>query len=416
MEAIAIRDRVKELRRVKASELQANPKNWREHPTQQRDALRGILEEVGIAGALLARETEDGTLQLIDGHLRAEDDPDIEWPVLVLDVNQDEADKLLLTHDPLSAMAETNKGLLDTLLKECAISNEAVNDMLTDLAKDAGCEWAAEPEIVEDEVPEPPAEPITKRGQLWILGENRLLCGDATKADEVARLMNGERAGLMNTDPPYGISFDNAALGETRREYTAITNDDLADEKLQAFLESCFRIATSYALEKNAAWYLWHAHLTQGYFAAAAAAANVVLHRQIIWVKPRLILGRGNYHWKHEPCFMGWVDGCQPPDYGEGAGERTQTTVWEIDGVNTAERREYEHATPKPIRLFAIPMIKHLKPGEIAFEPFAGSGPQIIAATQLGRRCFAMDIEPRYTDVCIARWEKLTGHKATLAS
>jgi DNA modification methylase len=229
--------------------------------------------------------------------------------------------------------------------------------------------------------------------------------------------MAGERAGVMNTDPPYGISFDNAALGPTRKNYSAIKNDDLKDQNLQAFLEDVFRLAKAEALKINAAWYLWHAHLTQGYFsaaAAAAAAAAVVLHRQIIWVKPRLILGRGQYHWKHEPCFMGWVDKHQPPDYGLGNGERTQTTIWEIDGISGSERKEFNHASPKPTGIFSIPIVKHLKAGEIAYEPFAGSGPQFIAAEQNGVRCFGMELEPKFCDVIVKRWENFTGKRAIL--
>ena len=139
-----------------------------------------------------------------------------------------------------------------------------------------------------------------------------------------------------------------------------------------------------------------------------------MLHRQIIWVKPALLLTRGQYHWKHEPCFMGWVKGHQPPDYGRGNGERDQTTVWEVASVTNSEREEYNHSCPKPVGLFTIPIVKHLKPGEIAYEPFAGSGPQFIAAEQLGRRCYGMECEPRYCDVIVKRWEQFTGLKAKL--
>jgi site-specific DNA-methyltransferase (adenine-specific) len=192
-----------------------------------------------------------------------------------------------------------------------------------------------------------------------------------------------------------------------------VANDALCDAELQSFLESAFRAATGAALADNAAWYLWHAHLTQGFFAAAAAAAaNVVLHRQIIWVKPVLLLGRGQYHWKHEPCFMGWVEGHQPPDYGLGKGERTQTTVWEIASVTQAERKEFNQSTPKPVGLFSTPIIKHLLPTEIAYDPFAGTGPQVIAAEQLGRRCYAMDIAPACCQCIIDRWEVFTGQTA----
>jgi hypothetical protein len=193
-----------------------------------------------------------------------------------------------------------------------------------------------------------------------------------------------------------------------------VANDKLQEEKLQAFLEAAFGPAANIALAPNAAWYLWHAHLTQGFFAAAAAAvaAAVILHRQIIWVKPVLLLGRGQYHWKHEPCFMGWVRGHEPPDYGRGNGERDQTTVWEIASVTQAERKKFDHSTPKPVGLFAIPIIKHLRREEICYDPFAGSGPQVIAAEQLERRCYGMEIDPRYCDVIVERWQQFSGGKA----
>jgi DNA modification methylase len=222
----------------------------------------------------------------------------------------------------------------------------------------------------------------------------------------------------MNTDPPYGVAYANDDRPNPGVAKPRVANDGLAHEKLQAFLESVFRVAVECALAEKSAWYLWHAHLTQGYFAAAAAAAaaNVVLHRQIIWVKPVLLLGRGQYHWKHEPCFMGWIKGQQPPDYGEGNGERTQTTIWELKTVTQAERKEFNHSTPKPVELFAIPIVKHLKQGEICFEPFAGSFPQLIAAQQLGRRCFGMDLVPEFVDVGCMRWSKLTGSQPILES
>ena len=410
-----IRDRIKSLRRVSASELIPNAANWRTHPGEQQDALRGILAEVGIADAILVRETPEG-LQIIDGHLRADLDPTVKWPCLVLDVDEAEAAKLLATFDPLAAMATTDAAKLDALLREIDTGSEALQQMLADLADEAGLYQDEQKEITEDEVPEPPVDPITKPGDLWLLGEHRLLCGDSTKVEDVSRLMNGERAALMNTDPPYGVSYANDDRPNPGVAKPRVANDGLADEKLQEFLESCFRAAVDIALEPNAAWYMWHAHLTQGYFAAAAAAAaaNVVLHRQIIWVKPVLLLGRGQYHWKHEPCFMGWVKGNQPPDYGLGGGERTQTTIWEVGSVSQAERKEFNHATPKPVELFAIPLVKHTKPGEICYEPFSGSAPQLIAAEQLNRRCFAIELSPQYCDVAVARWEKLTGKKATL--
>lgn len=262
-----------------------------------------------------------------------------------------------------------------------------------------------------DECPETPKVAVTRLGDLWLMGEHRLLCGDATRADDVSRLMRGEYAGLMNTDPPYGIKYDSAELHPHGVSFGRITGDEREDKDLQRFLEAVFTVALS-GLHLNAAWYLWHAHLTQGFFAAAAAAAaaQVILHRQIIWVKPVLVFGRGQYHWKHEPCFMGWVEGNQPPDYGD----HTDTTVWEAGRVSQAERDTFQHSTPKPVELFRRPIVKHLQAGEIAYDPFAGSGPQFIAAEELGRRCYGLDIEPMYCDVIVQRWQNFTGREATL--
>lgn len=237
-----------------------------------------------------------------------------------------------------------------------------------------------------------------ERGDLWAIGDHRLMCGDSTNAEDVARVMGGDRAVLMNTDPPYGIAYGEKGTQNWKGEVDRlkIASDQFQDEQLQIFLEQCFRIAADCALEINAAWYLWHAHLTQGFFAAAAAAAaaNVILHRQIIWVKPSLILGMGQYHWRHEPCFFGWIEGHQPPDYGD----RTQTTVWELGRQN-----ETPHPTEKPVELFVIPIEKHTKRSEVIYEPFCGSGSQLVACEQTGRRGRGIEIAEKYCAVTLQR-------------
>jgi len=422
-----IKDRIKELVRVKGSELIKNDQNWRIHPQEQREALSGVLSQIGIADALIARRTRKG-LELIDGHMRVEENPDIKWPVLVLNVTAKEADELLATLDPLTAMANADAEKLASLLSGVSFTDDGTSEMLATLAEDNGIDLN---ESANGELDDPPAEIDkaeqlrkkwkVKKGQLWEIAgpsglTHRLLCGDATQEDNVRLLMGVERAGLMNTDPPYGIGYDNASVHPDHGPIAdKVSGDDKTGGAIQPFLESCWKVAVSHAIKKNAAWYMWHAMLTQGYFsAAAAAAAGVILHRQIIWVKPALVFGRGQYHWKHELCFMGWVEGNQPPDYGEGNGERTQTTVWEIDSVSNAERKEMNHSTPKPVELFRIPIVKHLKPGEIAYEPFAGSGPQFLAAEQLGRRCYGIEIEPKYVAVALERM-KAIGCQATLA-
>src|SRR5262245_7506783 len=200
-----IRDRIKELRRVRAGDLRPHPKNWRTHPEEQQNALRGILAEVGYVDALIVRELPDGSLQIVDGHLRAETTPDALVPVLVVDLDDSEADKVLATLDPLGAMAEPDEEQLAALLKGIETDSEALAAMLEQIAQDAGCE--ANGEIVEDEVPEPPDEATTKLGDLILLGNHRLLCGDSTKPADVARLLDEQSARMLFTDPPWNVGI-----------------------------------------------------------------------------------------------------------------------------------------------------------------------------------------------------------------
>lgn len=237
-----------------------------------------------------------------------------------------------------------------------------------------------------------------KRGDLIEIGSHRLLCGDSTSAEDVGELMSGKIAELMNTDPPYGIAYvSNAQSKGQSVDYGEIQNDELDGEALQDFLEKAIKVAVPY-LKDNAAFYLWHPMLTQGtFFAAAAAAADILINRQIIWVKPNFIFGRGDYHWKHELCFYGWRRGFKPDFYGA----RNQDTVWLIGREN-----DKIHPTQKPLELFTRPIKNHTKSGAIVYEPFSGSGSQLIAADQLGRICYGMEIEPKYCQVVIERYIK----------
>ena len=402
-----IRDRIKELRRVPASSLRPNPKNWRTHPKEQADALRGMLAEIGFAEALVARELEDGTLELIDGHLRAETVGDTAVPVLVLDVNEAEADKLLATLDPLAALAGVDTQKLEDLLATVETDSEALQSMLDELAKDAGIE--VEPEIVEDEVPEPPVDPITKPGDLWLLGEHRLLCGDSTNAEDVERLMTGAKGRLIATDHPYGVDFSGSRYCPTAKKWEGIANDKRQGDDLCEWLTSMWSIWLK-LVEDDSSFYAWCAPMKEGAAAAAAMRkAGIHVQSQIIWVKNALVLGQADYQWKHETCWYGFLKGKQHRWFGE----RDKTTVWEIKKVSSGQ---YVHPMQKPVDLYAIAMQHHTLKGDTVCEPFSGSGTQFIAAEQLGRRCFGMEISPAYCDVIVKRWETLTGRKATLAT
>jgi len=400
---------------VSIAALSQDPANARKHDEKNLEAIKASLRRFGQQKPIVVDSSN--VVRAGNGTLAAA--TALGWEsinVVQTDLQGSEATAYAIADNRTAELAEWDESVLAASLSSLADVDETWLSDLQFSEKELAELVAStqEQEIIEDEVPDLTTDPVTQTGDLWILGEHRLLCGDSTDKKDVSRLMNGEKAVLMNTDPPYGVSYANNERPNPGVAKPRVANDELTDEKLQKFLENCFQCAVEIALNKNAAWYMWHAHLTQGYFAAAAAAADVVLHRQIIWVKPVLLLGRGQYHWKHEPCFMGWVKGNQPPDFGEGAGERTQTTVWEIGNITQKERKELNHATPKPVEIFAIPIVKHTTKGEVCYEPFCGSGPQIIAAEQLDRKCYGMEISRQYCDVIVERWEKLTGKKARL--
>jgi len=264
-----------------------------------------------------------------------------------------------------------------------------------------------------DEIPEPSPEPISRPGDLWILGKHKILCGDSTSATDVVRLMGGERAVMCATDPPYLVDYDGTNHPQSfEREKDGKNNnkrwDHYHDQNASIeFFSSFVRLAIEHALIANPAFYQWHASRRQALVEAAWTANGLLLHQQLVWTKSRPILTRSHFMWQHEPCFYGWVEGrppaLRPPVSGE------CSTVWSID-----QRGEQDgiHPTQKPVEIFERPISYHTRVGDIVYEPFSGSGSQIIAAERLGRRCFAMELEPTFVDVAVVRWKKFTGRKA----
>jgi DNA modification methylase len=424
---IEIRDRIRELRRVRAKDLVPNPKNWRRHPKAQADALRGLLAEVGYADALLVRELSDGRLMLIDGHLRAETTPDSEVPVLVLDVTAEEADKILLTLDPLAAMAEADSERIAKLLETVRTDNHAVEELLRSTAGEQV--WASihpedsfEPPAQFDKAGELQKKWKTKAGQLWQIGPHRLLCGDSTSAEDVIRLMNGERAVLFATDPPYAIGYTGGShpqswgnKGAANRDknwsgqYVEARSADVknAEESGVELYRGFVDAAVKHAITRNAAWYCWHASRRQMMLESIWNEFNAFAHQQIIWVKSRPVLTYSIYLWQHEPCLFGWIKGEKPKSFraevGNLAGE-FPTTVW---SVPSSEIETDAHPTSKPCKLFLLPMEMHTEPGDICFEPFSGSGSQLVAAQQTGRRCYAMEKSAPFVAVALERMVSL---------
>lgn len=317
-----IRDRVTEFRRVPASQIRPSPHNWRTHPAAQHEALRGLLSELGFAGAVLARQLPDGALEAIDGHLRLETMGERPVPVLVTDLNEDEAKTLLAAFDPLGAMAGADAAKLDALLNDVRTSDAAVRAMLDDLARvnGAGRLGAGEPGAEGDEfdpTPEPDGPTRTQPGELWAIGDgHRLLVGDCTAPDNVARLMGEVRAALIVTDPPYGVDFrrgqfitDPSRRRASRAVGDAIRGDDRKGADQQAFIEAVFRTAAPHVLP-GCPVYMFSASMAEGCHSLFGLLdAGLHAQSQLVWVKNVHALGQADYHWKHELCWYGWYPG-----------------------------------------------------------------------------------------------------------
>lgn len=252
----------------------------------------------------------------------------------------------------------------------------------------------------EDDVPETPQVTEVKPGQVWQLGRHRLMCGDSTDRAAVEKLMDGNKADLLLTDPPYNVAYE----GKTK-DALKIKNDQMSDENFRDFLGTCFRNADA-ALRQGAAFYIWHAD-SEGYnFRGAAFDAGWQVRQCLIWLKNSMVLGRQDYQWKHEPCLYGWKGGASH-FWGS---DRKQTTVLEFD----RPARSAEHPTMKPVALIEYQMLNSTKEGEAVLDLFAGSGSMVIAAEKNNRRAFAMELDPVYCDVIIRRWKEFTGKKAEL--
>ncbi len=246
-------------------------------------------------------------------------------------------------------------------------------------------------------------------GDLWILGDHRLLCGDSTKREDVRRLMNGERAVLFASDPPYLVDYDGSNHPTRNKDWSqsyGVTWDDSSQgaELYDGFIST----AVAEAITENAAWYCWHASRRQAMLEACWEKAGAFVHQQIIWVKDRGVLTRSHYLWKHEPCFMGWRRPHRPPK----VADETLSSTWPLPSFHRDDRPD--HPTPKPLDCFGIPMRQHVPRGGLCYEPFSGSGSQIMAGEANGRRVYAMEISPAYVDVAVERWQTETGRGAVL--
>lgn len=253
-----------------------------------------------------------------------------------------------------------------------------------------------------DDVPEPEPVAVSRPGDVWVLGDHRIVCGSSTDPAAVKAVLNGAAPHLMVTDPPYGVEYDpewrtRAGVNGAGAAKGKVLNDDKADWR------------DAWALFPGDVAYVWHAGLFAGVVGESLQASGFKLRSQIIWDKGQLVLSRGDYHWQHESCWYAVREGRT----GHWAGDRKQTTVWQIP---KPRRSETGHGTQKPVECMKRPIENNSKPGDAVYEPFSGSGTTIIAAEMTGRRCHAVELNPVYVDVAVRRWQEFTGRDAVLES
>ncbi len=393
-------DRIVELVRVRAGDLVDHESNWRRHPARQREALRGLISEVGFADALLARRDGD-RLVLVDGHLRKSLDPDQVVPVLVLDLTEEEADKLLLSLDPLSSLARPDPEALAELIGRVRTRSDALAEVIEGLAREARAGLSrllTDPE----EIPDAP-EPRTSPGDLYVVGEHRLLCGDARSGPDMARLMARAGADLLVTDPPYGVGY----IGRTKRALQ-IAGDEASG--LRSLLAAALARAGE-VLAPGAPIYLFTPageHLVV--FAEAFVAQGWRLHQGLVWLKDVPVLGHADYLFKHELILFGYAPAERRRGRGASGwyGGNDQHSVIEVP----RPRASADHPTTKPVELLRRLIANSSRLGQAVLDPFAGSGTTLVACELLGRRGFGVEIDPVYCDVALARLEAVTGTRA----
>jgi len=382
---------------VHIDSLTLDPANARTHDERNLDTIKGSFTRFGQRLPIVVQKQG---LIVRAGNGRVIAARQMGWThiaAVVVDESEVEATAFAITDNRSAELAEWDDEALARLLQSLpedafavtGFSSEDLSELLDTLA----------PAVVEDdEVPEPLPEPVSRPGDLWLLGEHRLLCGDSTLEDDVARLMLDEQADLVLTDPPYGVEY----VGKTGDALT-IENDGV--DGLEGLLRASLTLALG-ATKPGAVWYVAAPAGPQfGIFGAVLTELGV-WRQTLAWIKDSMVLGHSDYHYRHEAIFYGWSPGSPhraPPD-------RTRTSVLEFDRPKASR----EHPTMKPLALWAELMGNSTSRGDLCYEPFSGSGTGIVTAEQLQRRGRAIEIDPRYVDVAVLRWQALTGAEAVL--
>lgn len=387
---------------VPISSLKFDPRNAREHNERNLQAIKDSLCLFGQVKPVVVRKQ---TRVVMAGNGTMQAATELGWT------------KIAAVIVPMSDLDAAGYGVADNRTAELATWNLDVMKEITRMQHESGCacpgwsaaeimairmeEVATETDV--DKVPEAPEEPVTRKGDLWALGKHhRLLCGDSSDPKAIKRLMNGKKAILMATDPPYGVAFGEKNYCPTAKDWGAIQGDKREGDELRQWLSNVIKTWLPHMVGE-AAYYFWSAQLSEGHrFYEAIVDAGLHVQSQIIWAKNRFALGQADYQWRHEPAWYAFQKGAKH----RWLAGRDKTTVWDVSKVANSE---YLHPTQKPVDLFRLPIEYHTHAGEVVAEPFCGSGSQIIAAENTGRACYGMELDEKFCDVALQRFFNLTG-------
>ena len=416
-----------------------NIKPYKKNPRKNEKAIPYVMESIkqfGFKNPVIL----DKNNVIVAGHTRIESAKRLgitEIPCIYADDLTDEQIKAFrLADNKVAEIAEWDIDLLDTEL------DDILNIDMSDFGFDLDLEDEEEKEIIEDEVPEVPEEPKAKLGDIYQLGNHRLMCGDSTKEEDVAKLMNGVKADLVVTDPPYNVNIGQGGgsicsmrIQNHRTDGATIKNDNMDDSEFNVFLIKAFKNMYE-SLKDGGVFYVWHGQTKSDIFIQTLRKNQLEIREMLIWNKDRLVMGRQDYQWKHEGCVYGWKEGAshyfvddrkqttviedKKPDIKKMKKEELVKLLEEIysDKQSTTIINEErpgiseEHPTMKPVKLIARQVKNSSRIEEKVLDLFGGSGTTLITCEQLNRKCYMMEYDPHYVDVIIQRWENFTGEKA----
>lgn len=396
------------MEKLKIKDLICDPSNARSHSQKNLDAIKGSLAKFGQQKPIVI--SKDNVVLAGNGTLLSA--KDLGWTeigVIRSALAGAEAVAYAVADNRSGELASWDDDVLSrtlAALKEDNFDLDAIGFDAKDLEQWLKSPTEVPPGCDEDEVPER-VEPKARLGDLYLLGDHRILCGDSTDPNHVERLLAGSNPVLMVTDPPYGVEYDPAwrnvaakkgLIGQrgASRQIGKVRNDDRVDW------------SSAYVLYGADVAYVWHAGKFSAEVQKSLEDADFVIISQIVWAKANFAISRGDYHWQHEPCWYAHKKGKNH----NWQGSRSESTLWKIEN---GCKEKTGHSTEKPVECMERPIRNNTKQGDVVCDPFSGSGSTLIACEKTGRKCFGMEIEPHYCDIIVARWEKYTGKTATLA-